>query len=214
MILGAIQSRMSSTRFPGKALKPILGIPMLLFMADRARQAKWIDLLVIATSIDKTDNPIRELCQQNRIPCFSGSLEDVLGRFYWLAEMFGPEHIVRLTGDCPMIDSEIVDATIKHHVIGGYDYTRNYGFADGLDVEIMTHNALRIAHRDATEPYDREHVTPYFYHNPDKFKLGRYENITDHSKMKISVDTPEDYEKVTRLVEIAISMASTVKVYR
>lgn len=211
MNLGVIQARMNSARLPGKVLMPICGIPMLLFMARRVQEAKNIDILVVATSMEKTDDKIRDLCRQHRILCFSGSLNDVLDRFYWLAQIFHPQQIVRLTGDCPMIDSEVIDSTISHHIKGDYDYTRNYGYPDGLDVEVFTFEALQKAWRDSTSPYDREHVCPYFYTHPDMFKLGRLENVTDLSNVKISVDTPEDYAKISKLLEIAIWADSTFR---
>lgn len=209
MILGVIQCRMSSQRLPGKVLMPIYGIPILLFMAMRVQESRKIDKLIIATSTDKTDDPIRELCQKHKLLCFSGNLEDVLDRFYWLSQIFCPEHIARLTADCPMIDTEIMDRTIDYHIKGGFDYTRNYGYPDGMDTEIMSFKALCEAWRDSISPYDREHVTPYLYNHPEFFKLGRLENEIDQSHVKISVDTEEDYIKLTRLLEIAIWANST-----
>jgi len=89
-----------------------------------------------------------------------------------------PDHIVRMTADCPMIDSEIIDHTIDRHLEGQYDYTRNIGFPDGLDVEVMTYPALCKAWEEAGSSYEREHVTPYFYYHPELFRVGAYENGT------------------------------------
>ena len=210
MILGILQARMSSTRLPGKVLMPIWGIPILLFMANRVQESKMIDKLVVATSINKTDTPIRELCARHKILCFSGSLEDVLDRFYWLAQIFTPTHIVRLTADCPLIDPEIIDATINHHIRNGYDYTRNYGYPDGLDVECITFDTLCSAWKDSTLPFDREHVCPFILNHPERFKLGRLENDKDLSHIKISVDTEEDYQRVKRIVEDSVEYARRV----
>ena len=204
MILGIIQARMSSSRFPGKVLKPLFGIPMLQVMAIRALDSRKIDLIMIATSSDKIDNPIRELCRKNRFHCYSGAHFDVLDRFYWASQVFWPDHIVRLTGDCPLIDSEIVDQVIDMHISGKFDYTRNMGFADGLDVEVMTFEALCKAWSDAGTKYEREHVTPYFYNHPEIFKIGELRNEIDQSKMKISIDTEEDYLKIKRFLEIIL----------
>lgn len=201
MVLGIIQARMSSTRLPGKVLMPIWGIPILLFMVDRVKEARLIDQIVVATSMDKTDNVIRALCARHRILCFSGSLNDVLDRFYWLSQVFSPAHVVRLTADCPLIDPDIIDGTINHHLRGGYDYTRCYGYPDGLDVEIMTWETLCKAWQESTEAFDREHVCPYIIKRPEIFKLGRYENDKDMSHVKISVDTMEDYIRVKTIVE-------------
>ena len=207
MILSILQARMSSSRLPGKVMMPIWGIPILLFMVDRVRESRLIDKLVVATSTDKTDNVIRQLCARHKILCFSGSLLDVLDRFYWLAQIFAPAHIVRLTADCPLIDPDLIDATINHHLRGGYDYTRNYGYPDGLDVEVMTFETLCTAWLNSVLPFDREHVGPYILNRPDIFKLGRLENDKDLSHIKISVDTEEDYIKVKRIVEDSITFS-------
>lgn len=212
MNLGVIQARMSSSRLPGKVLRPILGIPMLLFMIGRVKLSRKIDKIYVATSTDKTDEPIRELCHMYRIPVYCGPLDDVLTRFYWLSQIDYPEHIVRLTGDCPLIDPNVIDATIHHHVSGNYDYTRNYGFPDGLDTECMTVSALETVWKNAIDPYDKEHVTPYLYKHPEMFKLGRYENKSNQESVKISVDTEEDFQKVIRLVLIQVNQDSTVHI--
>ncbi len=192
-------------------MMPIWGIPILLFMVDRVRESRLIDKIVVATSTDKTDNIIRELCTRYKITCFSGSLYDVLDRYYWVAQIFTPTHIVRLTADCPLIDPDLIDATINHHIRGGYDYTRNYGYPDGLDVEVITFNTLCTAWANATEPFDREHVCPYILNRPEEFKLGRLENEVDLSHVKISVDTEEDYQKVKRIVEDSIQYLKGMK---
>ncbi len=109
MILGIIQVRVSSSRLPGKALKPILGDPLLLRQIERVKRATLIDTLIVATSNDPTDNPIEKLCQDKGVKCFRGSLDDVLDRVYRAAQPFDPEHIVRLTGDCPLADQQLID---------------------------------------------------------------------------------------------------------
>ena len=144
--------------------------------------------------------------------CFRGNLDDVLDRFYQASTLFNPDHIVRLTGDCPLIEAEIIDKTIEHHIKGGFDYTRNYGYPDGWDTEIMTKQALDIAYRNASSSYEREHVTPYFYLHPELFKLGKYSNDHDLSYLKLSVDTEEDFFKVSRLIDLCL--ASTLEIHR
>lgn len=196
---------MSSNRLPGKVLMPINGIPMLLRMTDRARQAKRIDKLIVATSVEKSDNAIEEICVNNRIEYFRGALDDVLERFYCACLVWPADHIVRLTGDCPLIDPEIIDKTIDHHIEGGYDYTRNYGFPDGLDVEVMSEDALNKCHSNACLVYEREHVTPYLYKNPELFRLGRYEHQPDLSGVKLSVDTMEDVCRVEKVTDLCLN---------
>lgn len=204
MILAVLQARMSSSRFPGKVLQPIWGIPMLLFEVNRIQESQQIDHVIVATSTDKTDNVIWELCIRHKIWCFRGDLNDVLDRYHQVTQIFNPAHVIRLTADCPLIDPDVIDKTILHHLQGGYDYTWNPGFPDGLDVEVMTFNTLHKCWKDATSLEDREHVCTYIKGHPDIFKIGRYENGVDLSNIKISVDTPEDYQRVRALVEDSI----------
>lgn len=205
MIACILQARMSSTRLPGKVLLDFFGVPMLLFMLDRVRLSKRIDRIIVATSKDKSDNVIFDLCVQNGIGVFRGSLEDVLDRYYQAAMVLVPKHVVRLTSDCPLISTEIMDRTIERHLDGGYDFTWNPGFPDGYDTEIMTLQTLAKTWREAMTQEDREHVTKYIRENPDKFRIGRYENIEDLSHIKMSVDTLDDYLRDKKIVEINLS---------
>ena len=191
---------MSSQRLPGKVLKELYGVPMLLIMVDRVLESKKITHIVIATSKDKTDNAIELFCRQHKFPYYRGSLADVLDRYYQISRIYEPDHIVRLTGDCPLIDPVIIDKTIDHHLNGNYDYTKNMWFPDGLDVEVMTADALGKAWKEAHTSYEREHVCPYFINNQMLFKIGYYRNKIDLSGVKISVDTLEDFERVERLI--------------
>lgn len=200
MILGIIQARMSSHRLPGKVLKELCGVPMLLMMVDRVLESKTMTHFVIATSKDKTDNAIELFCRRHKFPYYRGSLDDVLDRYYQISQVYEPDHIVRLTGDCPLIDPVIIDKTVEHHLNGNYDYTRNIWFPDGLDVEVMTAHALGKAWKEAQTSYEREHVCPYFTKNQMLFKIGYYKNKSDLSRVKISVDTLEDFERVERLI--------------
>ncbi len=196
---------MSSQRLPGKVLRLLCGIPMLLYQYRRVQDARMLDKIVIATSMDRSDDPIREMCHTNRIMVFSGNLADVLDRFYWLGQLLQSHHIVRLTGDCPLIDPEIIDETVRRHLTGGYDYTRattHCGWPDGYDTEVFTLQGLCKAWKEAKTGYDREHVTPYFYKHPEIFKIGEYRNDHDQSGIKISVDTEEDFQRVERLLTI------------
>jgi spore coat polysaccharide biosynthesis protein SpsF len=109
-ILAILQARVTSSRLPGKVLKPIMGRPMLALQIERVLQAKKIDQLIIATSTDPRDDDLENLCRKNNASCYRGSLNDVLDRFYQAAKIGKPEHVVRLTGDCPLIDPEVIDA--------------------------------------------------------------------------------------------------------
>lgn len=203
-ILAILQARVSSSRLPGKVLRPILGEPMLFRQIERIRRARLIERLVVATSVDASDDPLAEMCRERGIDCFRGSLADVLDRFFRAAGRYAPEHVVRLTGDCPLADPAVIDATIGLHLSGGYDYTSNAlepTFPDGLDVEVMRFACLEQAWREATLPSQREHVTPFLYRHPERFRLGVLKNGTDLSGLRWTVDEPADFEFVTRVYE-------------
>lgn len=204
MILAILQARTSSTRLPGKVLKPILGIPMLMRQVERIKKSKLIDKFVVATSTDPADNPIEQLCKDNGINCFRGSLDDVLDRFYQAAKLYNPIHIVRLTGDCPLQDPEIIDRVIEHHLHGNYDYTSSAvepTFPDGLDAEIFRFSCLEDAWNEAQLPSQREHVSTFIYQQPKRYKIGSVKNNRDLSYLRLTVDEPEDLEIVTIIYE-------------
>lgn len=204
MILTILQARMSSTRLPGKVLKPILGESMIIRQIERLRRAKRCKTLIIATSIDSSDDPIEELCIQSQIQYFRGSLYDVLDRFYDAAKLFCPRHIVRITGDCPLIDPEIVDKVIDLHLECGNDYTSNdivRTFPVGLDVEVFRYSCLEAAWSEAILSYDREHVTSYIYQRPDRFKIGCLKNSVNLSHLRWTVDHLDDFNYVKNIYE-------------
>jgi spore coat polysaccharide biosynthesis protein SpsF len=202
MILAILQARMSSTRLPGKVLKPILGEPMISRQLERLNRARGFDSLLVATSTDRTDDAIELLCAENGIDCFRGSLKDVLDRFYQAAKAFKADNVVRLTGDCPLIDPQIVDKVIDFHLAGRFDYTSNKideTFPDGLDVEVFGFNCLEQAWNEAALPSEREHVTPFIYKHPGRYRLGSYRNAVDLSSLRLTVDDEPDFDLVTRI---------------
>lgn len=198
-----IQARMTSTRLPGKVLKEICGKPMLARQIERVARARLVDLVAVATSEDASDDPIAALCAEFGIPSYRGSLADVLDRFQGASERLGPaDHIVRLTGDCPLIDPAIVDACVAVHFANGADYTANgveRTYPDGLDVEVMTSSVLARAAREANDPFQREHVTPYICRNPEIFSLDALRYPRDLSGLRWTVDTPADFAFVERV---------------
>jgi spore coat polysaccharide biosynthesis protein SpsF len=204
MILGILQARLSSTRLPGKVLEPILGQPMLARQIERLRRAKRMDHLIVATSTAAEDDAIATLCESLGVDCSRGSLDDVLDRFYQAALPFGCEWIVRLTGDCPLADWDIIDAAIAFAVNGDYDYASNAlapSWPDGLDVEVVRFAALAEAWKDAKLPSEREHVTPFIEQHPERFKLGSFVNDRDLSGGRWTVDEPADLAFVRKVYE-------------
>jgi spore coat polysaccharide biosynthesis protein SpsF len=203
-VLGILQARVSSSRLPGKVLKPILGRPMLRLQLDRLRRARSLDGLIVATSIDSSDDPIERLCAEAGIGCFRGSLDDVLDRFYRAALPFNPHHIVRLTGDCPLIDPELIDRLVEFYLAGDFDHAGNAVepmFPDGLDAEVLRFATLEYAWRHASLPSHREHVTLFVHRQPERFRIGSLKNDVDLSHLRWTVDEPEDFELVRRIYE-------------
>jgi spore coat polysaccharide biosynthesis protein SpsF len=199
-VIAIVQARMSSSRLPGKVLKPIMGRPMLGRHLDRLRRCKMIDRLVVATSVEKSDDEVAAFCASEGIACYRGSLHDVLARYEGAARENDPvDHVVRLTGDCPLADPEVIDAVIKTHLMGDYDYSANTivpRYPNGLDTEIMTRAALRLTAAEASSAYEREHVTPFLYTRPTRFRLGSLENKVNQSHMRWTVDTEDDFRMV------------------
>jgi spore coat polysaccharide biosynthesis protein SpsF len=193
---------MSSSRLPGKVLMPILGEPMLARQIERLRRATTIDRLVVATSTEHSDDPIAALCARLGVDCFRGSLDDVLDRFCKAAERYMPEQVARLTGDCPLADPAVIDAVARFHLAGGYDYSSNTlhpTFPDGLDVEICRYACLVEAGREATSRFQSEHVTPFLYQQPQRYRLGDFRCSSDLSALRWTVDNAEDFELVCRI---------------
>lgn len=204
MIVGVVQARCSSTRLPGKVLEPIVGRPMLARQIERLRRCREVNELRVATSREPSDDALAALCQNLGVPCHRGALEDVLDRFYHAAKPGSPDHVVRLTGDCPLTDPALVDAVIAEHRRAGNDYTSNAlrrTYPDGLDAEVMTWACLESAWREAELRSDREHVTPFIYRQPERFKLGSVEGERDLSEMRWTVDWPADLAFVRSVYE-------------
>ena len=201
MILAVLQARMSSTRLPGKVMAPILGQPMLLRQLERVGRARGFDRLLVATSSSPTDDAVARLCADNSIECFRGSLHDVLDRFVQAAKPYSPEHLVRLTADCPLADADVIDRVIQCHHEGCFDYTsntRSRTFQHGLDVEVCRFVCLEQAWREAIRPFDREHVMPYLW-GSDRFRVVQVHQEQDHSHLRWTVDVAEDLELVRQI---------------
>lgn len=205
MVLAILQARCSSSRLPQKVLKDILGKPMLLHQIDRINKSKLIDKLVVATSNDISDDIMEKRLTGSNIDVFRGSLDDVLDRYYQCALKYNPDYIVRITGDCPLIDWNIIDMVVKKHINEGNDYTSNAlepTYPDGLDVEVMNFTVLKKAWVNAKLPSEREHVTPYIYKNRNLFKIGCFKNIENLSELRWTVDELEDFKFVKTIYEL------------
>jgi len=190
-----IQARMASTRLPGKVLVDIAGKPMLYQVASRARQARTLDLVTVATSDGQADDAVAHFCAEVGIPCFRGSENDVLDRYYQAVKRFNADVVVRLTADCPLLDPLVIDKVVQAFHKGDFDYVSNVlecTYPDGLDTEVFWRTTLERAWHEARLTSEREHVTPYIYKHPEMFRLGNVRNGHDLSALRWTVDEPRD----------------------
>ncbi|MFT4253643.1 MAG: glycosyltransferase family protein [Caulobacter sp.] len=197
MIIAVLQARMSSTRLPGKVLADLVGAPMILRQIERLRRIPSLDRLVVATSEDASDDVLAETLEAAGVDLFRGPLDDVLARFAGAVAGFADDDLVlRLTADCPLADPDLIQRLLDHHRAVGADYSatthpsRTYPI--GLDAELTSAGLLRLAAREAADPYEREHVTPFFYRNPERFALDGVMQDADESAVRWTVDLPSD----------------------
>jgi len=199
-----VQARMGSRRLPGKVLEKVCGLPLLEHIIGRLRRVRAAEGLMVLTSTADRDLPVYELAARAGVPAFRGSEDDVLDRFYGAAREARATTIVRVTGDCPLIDPELVDDVIAFFASGGWDYVSNTilpTYPDGLDTEVFSFEALSRAWKGASSAHQREHVTPHFYENPDRFRIANYRSATDHSAHRWIVDEADDLAMVRAVYE-------------
>ena len=192
---------MGSTRLPGKVLKDIAGRPMLFYQMERLRRVKRAERIVVATTDQPADDAVERFCQKEKIACVRGSEHDVLARYHLAIERFPADVVVRITADCPLIDPAIVDEAIAAYEP---DYVSNMletTYPYGMAVEVFSAQALREAHREAKDPAEREHVTPFIYRHPERYRLRSLTMAPNLSHHRWTVDTPEDFELVSRLLK-------------
>lgn len=194
-VVAIVQARMSSTRLPGKVLMPLGKKPVIQHVVDRLRHCKTLNNVVIATSIDASDNVIADWCQAHHVDHFRGSLSDVLDRYYRCAAQYGADAIVRVTSDCPAIDPTIVDEVVTNFVSYGFECYGLVGeFPDGLDCNVFSFASIERAWKEAKLPSEREHVGPYIQNHPEIFKSGGLSKFKGLSHYRWTLDEPRDYE--------------------
>ncbi len=197
---------MGSSRLPAKVLLPLAGCPVLWHVTERARRAGGIDEVVIATSTAPGDDAIAAFAAKNGYPCFRGSEDDVLERYYRAAQEYPAEHYVRITADCPALSPALAARTVATHLTNGNDFTYvdvKRGYPRGVDVDVFTGNILAWLHENCTEPDDREHVNLYLYKHLDDFKTEpiRPEDGRDLSHYRLTLDTETDYELLSTIFD-------------
>ncbi len=203
------QARSGSTRLPRKVLLKIQGRELLNIQITRLSKCKEIDKIIVATTIASDDDIIANLCNSWNVHVFRGQVNDVLDRYYQALTELSPTWVVRVTSDCPLIDPDLVDAVIKFAKVNDVDYASNVleeHFPDGQDIEVFKFEALKKAWQEATLVSDREHVTPYIrtnstYKGGTMFSSVNFSCFEDFSHIRMTVDEPQDFDLITKLVE-------------
>ena len=208
--LAVVQARMTSTRFPGKVLAPLVGEPMILRQLERVTRSTLLDGLIVATSTDPSDDPLVEVLHSAGYSVFRGSLDDVLARFIGAIDTFESStsrtvaDVVRLTADCPLTSPMVIDEVISAFRNSEADYLSNTmtpTYPDGLDAEVVKVTVLREVASVAIDPPEREHVTLGVYRRNDDYSIGNFSDSQDHSELRWTVDTPEDLSFVSQVFE-------------
>lgn len=198
---------MGSTRLPGKVMLDLCGKPVIWHVIDRLRRSKMINNIVVATTDLPEDTQIYEVVRSWGVNVFRGSSDNVLSRYYHAAKAYPCDTVIRVTSDCPLIDPGICDKIISFYHSHTYLYVSNSGadmknrtYPRGLDCEVFSFDLLEEARNNATEPYEREHVTPYMYWKNES--VHYYKNEVDYSHLRWTLDTPEDYELISYIYKI------------
>lgn len=201
-ISAIVQARIGSTRLPGKVMMEIGGKPMLWYSVKRLQAVKSVDNVIVATTTEKRDDVIYNFCKEHNIECYRGSENDVLDRYYQTAKKIKSDIILRVTSDCPLIDPEIVEMALQEFLKNKFNYIRTgKSWPNGVGtVEILDFKTLEYVWRNAKEPGEREHVTPYIYTHPEKFKIQVIECGKNYEGVVLSVDTKPQFDAVKKII--------------
>lgn len=192
VVVAVVQARLGSVRLPGKVLMPALGRPLLAHLVDRLGRAESVDRIVLAVPDSEVNDELESFARAHGVSCYRGSEGDVLDRYCRAADQAGATVVVRITGDCPLVDPALVDLVVGMLLDAGLDYVRtSEGFPDGFDVEAFTIAALRRAGEQATSDYDREHVTPYLRTDPAN-RVAEVAPPGEAPDIRVTLDDPED----------------------
>lgn len=201
-ILGVLVARMSSRRLPGKVLRPVMGRPMLEFQLERLVRAKSPDKIIFATSTDSSDDAIEALAARLALDCHRGSLDDVLDRLIKAGRAHGAEHVIRIGGDCPLMDWRIIDRVIGLHIEEGNDFTSNIyppTFPDGMDVEVYSMDFMERLWSETALPSERELISPNIAAQSGRYRIGNLARSPDLSHVRLTVDETDDLEVVRKI---------------
>lgn len=207
-VVVVVQARTGSTRLPGKVLEPLAGRPMLRFLLDRLAglDPRVVDRVVVATSDLARDDPVAAVAVEAGVAVVRGPEHDVLARFAAVVDRYPADHVVRITADCPLTDPAVVEAVVRRHLATHADFTSNVlprSFPRGLDVEVVRARTLREAAARAADPAEREHVMPYVYRRPERFRLVNLLHGEPLGRERWTVDTADDIAFVRAAVAAA-----------
>jgi spore coat polysaccharide biosynthesis protein SpsF len=204
--VATIEVRMTSSRLPGKVLLPVLGRPILGYLIDRLKKVQSIDEIVLATTINEADNPVVEFAKSEGISVFRGSEDDVLLRVVGAAKSVDADVIVEITGDCPIIDPEIIDQCIQLYKYNNASYVGNAhvrSYPDGMDVQVFSLNDLEKSGNLTNDKLDREHVSLYMRNHPELFPHLHLVAPTSvfWPELGLTLDEKQDFELLKSIIE-------------
>ena len=196
---------MTSRRLPGKVLRPLAGRPSLQYLLERLERCEQVDRVIVATSTQASDDPVAAFCEAAGATVHRGPLEHVAARFGEVVERFGLDAFVRVTADSPLLDQALVDRGAALYRKGGFDIVTNVyprsTFPSGQSLEVVRAEAFRSALAHMDDPYEREHVTPYFYRRPEQFRIHNLVAEQDDSGLDVSLDTDDDARLIEAVLE-------------
>lgn len=205
-IVTIVQMRMGSTRLPGKSMQDVLGKPLIGYILERLQRVKHSQTLVLATTTHPRDDVLEKYCHDYSFACFRGSEDDVLDRYYQCALKYKADAIVRICGDCPLIDPQVVDQVIQNYLdlLPAIDYVSNTmerTYPRGMDTEIFSTKSFEKVVKEANTLSQREHVTSYYYLHPESFKLKNVSAANNCSEYRLTVDVDADFQLIRRIIE-------------
>jgi len=202
-VIAIVQARLGSIRLPNKVMKYIDNYSLIEILIKRLNKSQEINKIVVATSNDQRNSSLVKHVKELGFDCEQGSEEDVLDRYLQVAQKYKADVIVRITGDCPLVDPVLVDEVVKKFKSQTLDYMSNTivpTYPDGLDVEVFTLASLKRAHAETKKLFDREHVTPYLK-NSKLFKIKNFQSENDHSNLRLTVDDIDDFQTISKVFE-------------
>ena len=200
-VIAIVQARMGSTRLPGKVLKLVAGIPLIVFLLNRLKHVSSVDQIVLATSKNSENDDLADTVNAAGFDVFRGDEDDVLRRFYDCATLYQASDIVRITGDSPLLSPKVCETLIQDYFNKQADYAYlSEHFAEGVDCEVISYAALSHAHVNASLASEREHVTLFVYQHKEAFNIIELANDSDDSGYRFTVDNQEDYQVVQAIV--------------